>query len=102
MFTNFENKSQTEQLIVVGKVEGWSFLILLFIAMPLKYIFGFPIATKIIGMIHGGLFVWFLIVLYNFHKEMKYGFKLTLIAFIASIIPFGTFYFNKHLQTKYL
>lgn len=99
MFSDFENKNTKEKLIVVGKVEGWSFLILLFIAMPLKYFFDFPMATKIVGMIHGGLFIWFLIVLYSFHTEYQKGLKLTILGFVASIIPFGTFFFNKKLAT---
>jgi len=95
----FDEKDTKENLIVVGKIEGWSFLILLFIAMPLKYMFDIPIATKIVGMVHGGLFIWFLIVLYNFHKEYKQGMGLTLYGFIASLIPFGTFFFNKKLAS---
>ncbi len=97
MFSEFEDSDTKEKLIVVGKIEGWSFLILLFIAMPLKYLFDIPIATKIIGMIHGGLFVWFLVMLYDFHMEYKKGLKLTIIGFISSLIPFGTFFFNKKL-----
>jgi integral membrane protein len=95
----FDEKNTKEKLIVVGKVEGWSFLILLFIAMPLKYMFDIPIATKIVGMIHGGLFIWFLIALYGFHAEYQKGFKLTILGFISSLIPFGTFFFNKKLAT---
>jgi integral membrane protein len=98
MFSEFENKDTKERLIVVGKIEGWSFLILIFIAMPLKYLFDIPIATKIIGMIHGGLFVWFLVMLYDFHMEYNKGLKLTIIGFISSLIPFGTFFFNKRLM----
>jgi len=98
MLSDFENKNTKEKLMVVGKIEGWSFLILLFIAMPLKYLFDIPIATKIIGMIHGGLFVWFLVVLYQFHIEYNKGFKLTIVGFISSLIPFGTFFFNKRLN----
>ena len=97
MFSEFENKDTKERLIVVGKIEGWSFLILLFIAMPLKYLFDIPMATKIIGMIHGGLFVWFLVMLYDFHMEYNKGLKLTIVGFISSLIPFGTFFFNKKL-----
>lgn len=97
MFSDFENKDTKENLMVVGKIEGWSFLILLFIAMPLKYMFDIPVATKIVGMIHGGLFIWFLIMLYHFHNEYKYGIKLSALAFIASVIPFGTFFLNKRL-----
>ena len=99
MFSDFENKDVKTKLMVVGKVEGWSFLILLFIAMPLKYFFGFPIATKIVGMIHGGLFLWFLAMLYSFHTECKQGLKLSIVAFIASVTPFGTFFLNKRLET---
>lgn len=97
MFSEFENKDTKERLIVVGKIEGWSFLILIFIAMPLKYLFDIPMATKIIGMIHGGLFVWFLVMLYDFHMEYNKGLKLTIVGFISSLIPFGTFFFNKKL-----
>ncbi len=97
MFEDFENKDSKGKLITVGKIEGWSFLILLFIAMPLKYLFGFPIATKIVGMIHGGLFIWFLVILYSFHTEYQKGLKLTIVAFIASLTPFGTFFLNKKL-----
>ena len=98
MFSEFENKDTKERLIVVGKIEGWSFLILIFIAMPLKYLFDIPMATKIIGMIHGGLFVWFLVMLYDFHMEYNKGLKLTIVGFISSLIPFGTFFFNKRLM----
>lgn len=97
MFSDFENKDVKTKLIVVGKIEGWSFLILLFIAMPLKYLLGFPIATKIVGMIHGGLFIWFLVMLYSFHTECQKGIKLSILAFIASVTPFGTFFLNKKL-----
>jgi integral membrane protein len=98
MFDIFDTKDTKENLMVVGKIEGWSFLILLFIAMPLKYMFDIPIATKIVGMIHGGLFIWFLVALYQFHQAYKQGIGLTLYGFIASLIPFGTFYFNKRLE----
>jgi len=97
MFSDFDNSDTKERLIVVGKIEGWSFLILIFIAMPLKYLFDIPMATKIIGMIHGGLFVWFLVMLYDFHMEYNKGLKLTIVGFISSLIPFGTFFFNKKL-----
>ncbi|MBI3874121.1 MAG: DUF3817 domain-containing protein [Arcobacter sp.] len=97
MFSDFENKDAKEKLMVVGKVEGWSFLILLFVAMPLKFFLGLHIATQIVGMIHGGLFIWFLVILYSFHTEYQKGIKLSILAFMASVIPFGTFYLNKKL-----
>ncbi|MFZ9659050.1 MAG: DUF3817 domain-containing protein [Arcobacteraceae bacterium] len=92
-----EDQNTKDTLMMVGKIEGWSYLILLFVAMPMKYILGIALATKIVGMIHGGLFIWFLVALYNFHNSCKQGIKLTFIGFIASLIPFGTFYYNKEL-----
>jgi integral membrane protein len=92
----FENKK--EALRKVGLFEGISFLVLLFIAMPLKYGLGIAIATKIVGMIHGGLFLWFLYTLYEFHKEYKLGVKFNTIAFLCSIIPFGWLYLDKKLK----
>ena len=78
-------------------IEGWSFIILLFVAMPLKYLMGFAIATKIVGMAHGGLFLWFVYALYMSTNEQKWGAKFTIIAFISSLIPFGTFFLDKKL-----
>ena len=85
---------------IVATVEGISFLILLFIAMPLKYMFDMPIATKIVGMIHGGLFMWYIYALYEAHKDNQWGIKFTSWAFIASLIPFATFYLEKQLKLK--
>ena len=51
---------ELKQFRLAAYIEGWSFLILLFVAMPLKYLMGFAIATKIVGMTHGGLFIWFI------------------------------------------
>jgi len=92
-------KTKLETLIKVAYIEGWSFLILLFVAMPLKYMMGIAIATKIVGMIHGGLFIWFLYALYVASVEYKFSMKLNIMAFIASIVPFGTFFLEKKLKT---
>jgi integral membrane protein len=82
----------------VGMFEGISFIVLLFIAMPLKYMMGIAIATKIVGMIHGGLFLWFLFTLYEFHKQYNIGMKFNAIAFICSIVPFGWLYLDKKIN----
>ena len=86
-----------KQFKLSAYIEGWSFLILLFIAMPLKYIMGFAIATKIVGMVHGALFVWFIYALYNATLEQKWTIKFSTFAFISSLVPFGTFFLNKKL-----
>jgi integral membrane protein len=82
----------------IARAEGISFLVLLFIAMPLKYIWGDPSWVRVVGMAHGVLFVayiaWAILV-----KEVKqWGFKTLAIVMFGSLWPFGTFYIEK----KYL
>jgi integral membrane protein len=84
---------------LINTIEGYSFLILFFIAMPLKYILGFAIAVKIAGTIHGALFALFLGFLVLAWKESDWAFKETLFFFIASLIPFGTFYTKKRIKS---
>lgn len=86
-------------LKLIGMLEGWSFLILLIIAMPLKYYFGFPIAVKIVGMGHGLLFMAFLWILYESASKHNLNNKFLFFGFLASVLPFGTFVFEKKLLT---
>lgn len=77
--------------------EGISLLLLLFIAMPLKYIWDLPIYVKIVGMAHGVLFLAYVgLALWLFFKE-EWKFQKFLIVLLASFIPFGTFY----IESKY-
>jgi integral membrane protein len=82
---------------VVALLEGLSLLILIFIAMPLKYIFELPLYVKFIGMAHGFLFISYMTLVIYFFIEKSWGFKKCVFASLASIIPFGTFYFEKKL-----
>jgi len=93
-----ENDSIKEKFRKVAKIEGYSFIILLFVAMPLKYIVGLAIATKIVGPIHGGLWLWYLYLQYEASKDQKWGFGFNIFAFLMSIIPFGTFWLDKKLK----
>lgn len=72
-------------------LEGISFLVLLGIAMPLKYYYDKPDAVKIVGMAHGVLFVLYVIFLLIVHLKHQWKISKTIIAFIASFLPFGTF-----------
>lgn len=81
-------------LRLMALLEGASLLLLLFVAMPLKYQFGMPEVVSLVGRLHGGLFVVFNIVLfYNVFKgritEVQ-GF----IGLLASLLPFGTFVYK--------
>jgi integral membrane protein len=79
-------------------VEGWSYLILLFIAVPLKRMFDMPMAVRIFGSIHGFLFVAFCLFLVLAWTDEKWSIKKVALAFLSSLIPFGTFWFDR----KYL
>ena len=85
-------KSSLGRLRIVAILEGISFLILLGIAMPLKYIAGIPEVVRVVGMAHGVLFVLYVILLIQVAIEKSWSFKKSILAFIASFIPFGTFY----------
>lgn len=84
----------------VAVAEGVSFLILLFIAMPLKYFASFPAAVTIAGGLHGVLFVAFLIlareVKSNYNKNLRWLGK----ALLASILPFGTIIMDKQWKKE--
>jgi integral membrane protein len=82
----------------VARGEGISLLVLLFIAMPLKYIWDDPSWVKVVGMIHGVLFVAYVAWAIWIYLELKWSIKRLALVVLASIIPFGTFYVEK----KYL
>ncbi len=92
--------SELKKFRLINKIEGYSFIILLFIAMPLKYSFGFPIATKVAGMIHGVLFMAFVYQLLESMKDVPFNKKEALIYFILSLVPFGSFYTDKLCKEK--
>lgn len=83
---------------IAGFLEGISFLVLLFVAMPLKYVYGMPLYTKIVGMTHGLLFIAFLILLLQSAQRYNFSKKDSIIFFIASLLPFGTFFTDKRLK----
>lgn len=84
----------------IAKAEGISFLLLLFIAMPLKYFGGMPMAVRIMGSIHGGLFIAFMIWMYLVNDQYNRGTKWMGKAFLASIVPFGTFIMDKQWKLE--
>jgi len=79
----------------VGVWEGISYILLLFVAMPLKYFADLPQAVRIIGSLHGLLFVLFTIMIVLAMSDRALNIKGAVLAFIASLLPFGTFYLDK-------
>ena len=84
----------------VSLAEGVSWLLLLFVAMPLKYGFGQPEAVRVLGRVHGGLFVLFLLTLSMAAVEAGWNFKQVARAFLASLVPFGAFWLEKTLRAE--
>ena len=97
MSQQIKNNS-VKQLRWVGNAEGISFLVLLFIAMPLKYFFDYPMVVKVNGWIHGLLFVVYVAAVLRTAYLIKWDLMRTGIALAASLIPFATFVLDKKLK----
>jgi integral membrane protein len=87
-----------ERLRIAGKIEGVSYLLLLGVAMPLKYFAGLPLAVKITGWAHGLLFVVFVSLLVLAMQRARLSFAHACLAFIASLLPFGPFVIDRRLE----
>jgi integral membrane protein len=89
--------SAVQRLRQIGKIEGISFLILLGIAMPLKYLAGWPLAVRVVGSAHGALFIAFLWALWVAWRRAGLPIRLGALVFIASLVPFGPFLIDERL-----
>ncbi len=87
-------------LRVIGFIEGVSYLLLLGVAMPLKYFADMPMAVRIVGMAHGVLFVLFVLALAWAAFARKWSLAKIAEGFIASLYPFGTFIFDRKLKRE--
>ncbi|MFT5724006.1 MAG: integral membrane protein [Bacteroidia bacterium] len=83
---------------IIALLEGVSYILLLFIATPIKYIAEDPSYVKMLGMPHGMLFVAYIVFAFVIRSDQKWDPRKTAIILAASIIPFGTFYVDR----KYL
>ncbi|NRR92922.1 DUF3817 domain-containing protein [Winogradskyella undariae] len=83
---------------IIALLEGISYILLLFIATPIKYIYEDPQYVKLLGMPHGVLFMAYVVMAVLISSDMKWTTRTFWIVLIASILPFGTFY----IDYKYL
>ena len=81
---------------IVAFWEGISFLLLLFVAMPLKYGFGIDMAVRVVGLAHGVLFLAYCATLAAAARRL--GARLSLLAFVISFVPAGTFWLEGRLR----
>src|SRR5262245_29387127 len=85
----------------VAMAEGISYVVLLGIAMPLKYYFEFPLAVKVVGWAHGILFLLYAILLVLCWVEYKWSFGRVVWYFVASLLPIVPFIIERRLRQEY-
>lgn len=91
-------KTQLKLFKIISTLEAISFLVLLLIAMPLKYGMDSPEMVVITGNIHGFLFIAYVIMAVIMYKKLDWSLKTLGIVILCSLIPLGPFYMEK----KYL
>lgn len=96
------NKKTLRRFRMIGIAEGISFLVLLLIAMPLKYFLNFPQAVKYVGWLHGALFVAYIYFALTVFTVLKKSFLWLVKAGIAAFVPLGTFIFDRELKKEEL
>jgi integral membrane protein len=75
--------------------EGASFLVLLGVAMPLKYLFDLPLAVRVVGMLHGVLFILYALLVMEALGAGRFNLRTAALAMLASVLPFGPFVFER-------
>lgn len=92
--------SDIQRFRMTALAEGSSFLILLCIAMPMKYVMGMPRVVTVVGAIHGILFLLYIGQLAKLRNTYQWDNRFSFQAFLASLLPFGPFVFDKYLREK--
>ncbi|WP_417611567.1 DUF3817 domain-containing protein [Owenweeksia hongkongensis] len=96
-----ENKIKAlKQFHIISILEGASFLLLMFIAMPLKYMADYPLPVKYTGWAHGVLFIAYLIVGLRVAVLCKWPIGKVALAVLASLLPFGPFVFDRTVKKE--
>jgi integral membrane protein len=98
--TTVNKQKLLQRFRMIGIAEGISFLVLLLIAMPLKYLMHIPEAVKIMGWIHGALFISFIYFAFEIMGALNKNSTWFLKAFAAAFIPLGTFVFDRQLKKE--
>lgn len=100
MLNNTSSQKSIRRFRIIGIAEGISFLVLLLIAMPMKYFFKIPEAVKVVGWMHGALFISYLYFAIEVAVIFKKNIGWCIKAFLAAFIPMGTFIMDKELKKE--
>lgn len=82
----------------IGTMEAVSFILLLGVAMPLKYMAGMPKAVSVVGMAHGVLFIAYLYIVNECRQAFGWSYKTAALGAIASVLPFGPMVYDKWIK----
>lgn len=93
-----KKSTQIKTFKFISTLEAVSFLLLLLIAMPLKYIWDMPKMVEIVGMAHGVLFIAYVFGAYWMYEKLNWPLKTLFVAILCSVLPLGPFY----VERKYL
>ena len=93
-------KTPIGQLRTIAMFEGLSFIVLLGVAMPLKYLWDYPLAVRIVGMVHGVLFLSLCGVLFNVKQMTEWKMRRVASVLIAALLPFGPFVIDGSLRRE--
>lgn len=81
---------------IISFLEAVSFIVLLCVAMPLKYIWDMPQLVQVVGMAHGVLFILYIVFAIYAWQVLHWSFKKLSIAIVCSVVPFGPFYVERN------
>lgn len=94
-------KTKIGWLRILGFLEGTTLIILVFVAVPMKWIWNNPSLVKSLGPVHGTIFLLFVALLFAVAKQQNWQFKTTTWKLLlACFIPFGTFYVDSKILSK--
>ena len=91
---------ELDWLRIIAWGEGTSFLLILFVSMPLKYIWEMPMANKIIGYVHGVLFILYIITVWLIAEKREWSTRVRVISLVAPLIPFGAFWADRRIFAR--
>ena len=91
-------KTPIGRVRLAGLLEGVSFLVLLGVAMPLKYLAGMPLAVRVVGLAHGLLFILYVALIAVLWSRRQWSPARAAHALVLGLLPFGTFVLDRRIR----
>jgi integral membrane protein len=97
----FAAEKTLKMLRALSFIEGSSLLLLMLVAMPVKYILGEPRLVSIVGMVHGMLFIALILLIFLVSNARQWSKSFMFFGFVCSTLPFGMFFYDRKLKEKF-